>query len=110
VSLLAGMGASLAMGGGYVLAEELGSGADIPKSLESYEKNLKQKIADVQKAGRKTANWFVPTSKFRLSLRNAFLRAANLPMFLWLVTSFLTPVGKSIVPPPKKADPAGLKP
>jgi 2-polyprenyl-6-methoxyphenol hydroxylase-like FAD-dependent oxidoreductase len=79
VSLLAGQGASMAMAGAYVLAEELGQG-DIGAALARYERRLRPSIARKQRAGRSIAGWFVPDSRWRLAIRDLVLRASAWPL------------------------------
>lgn len=97
VSLLAGMGASLAVGGSYVLAQELDKGQDIAASLRRYEKGTRDTILNIQKGGRKMAGFFAPPSSFRIAVRNAFIRITNLPVLNRLLGGFLTPAAESIV-------------
>ena len=60
VSLLAGQGASLAVYGGYVLAQELArSGSDVEGALRRYEARVRPLVAERQKAGRRTKSWFL---------------------------------------------------
>ncbi|WP_375772845.1 FAD-dependent monooxygenase [Archangium gephyra] len=80
VSLLAGQGASMAVAGAYILAEELGAaGSDVPAALDRYEQRLKPSIEDKQAAGRRMADWFVPKSRFGLALRDLALRVSLWP-------------------------------
>lgn len=83
VSLLAGQGASMAMAGAYVLAEELeAAGDDVRAALIRYEQRLKPASEDKQAAGRRIAGWFVPESTFRMAVRDLGLR-----MSLWPIAS-----------------------
>ncbi len=85
VSLLAGQGASLAVAGAYLLAEELrAAGSDILAALARYEQRLKPAIEHRQAAGRRLVGWFVPGSRWSLGLRDLGLR-----MSLWPVASSL---------------------
>ncbi len=82
VSLLAGQGASLAVAGSYVLAEEL---ADVQKegvraALAAYERRLGPSVAKRQKAGRRLARWFVPDDRARLIVRDAVMRMTTSPL------------------------------
>lgn len=78
VSLLAGQGASMALAGAYVLADELAAGkGDLPSTLARYEAKLKPTILAKQKGGRDFARWFVPDSDFRMALRDLGMRAAG---------------------------------
>jgi 2-polyprenyl-6-methoxyphenol hydroxylase-like FAD-dependent oxidoreductase len=80
VSLLAGQGASLAVAGAYVLAEELAAcGRDVPSALDRYESRLRPAIRDKRAASRRIANWFVPASSLRLAVRDVAVRLSLWP-------------------------------
>lgn len=79
VSLLAGQGASLAMGGAFVLAQELGKPGPIEKALVRYEARLKPQMAKKQAAGRNAAKWIVPPDRLHILMRNWSLKLAKLP-------------------------------
>lgn len=79
VSLLAGMGASLGIGGAYVLSEHLARAATVPEALAAYERTWRPVITDKQASGRKTARWFLPRSRAELLARRAALRLFRLP-------------------------------
>jgi 2-polyprenyl-6-methoxyphenol hydroxylase-like FAD-dependent oxidoreductase len=85
VSLLAGQGASMAMGGAYVLAEELERAPDIPSALDEYERRIRPAILKKQKAGRGIARWFVPEGPFRLAVRDGILRMSASRVGGWLL-------------------------
>jgi 2-polyprenyl-6-methoxyphenol hydroxylase-like FAD-dependent oxidoreductase len=98
VSLLAGQGASAAMGGAYLLARELRDGnGPVKKCLAGYEARLKPMIERKQTAGRRTADWIVPPSQWRITARNVVLRLASLPGLSWLVRPVLTSGTESVV-------------
>jgi 2-polyprenyl-6-methoxyphenol hydroxylase-like FAD-dependent oxidoreductase len=78
VSLLAGQGASLAVAGAQVLAAELANGANVAHALARYNTRLAAPVADKQAAGRRAAEWFLPSSPHRLLLRRLALRAMAL--------------------------------
>lgn len=98
VSLLAGQGASMAMGGAYVLADELARGGDVSAALVRYEARVKPAVERKQAGGRRTADWLVPASDWRIAARDMVLRAANLPGLTGLLRPMLTTPGGSIVP------------
>ena len=79
VSLLAGQGASLAVAGAHLLAEELAGASDVPAALGRYHARLAPAVAAKQAAGRRTAEWFLPSTTSRLLLRRLALRAMRLP-------------------------------
>lgn len=96
VSLLAGQGASMGVGGAYVLAEHLAS-SPVDEALESYESLVKPLIAEKQAAGRKTADWFVPPSEFHNVVRDVFLNVTQFPLFAPLLKNFFAPSLKSVI-------------
>jgi 2-polyprenyl-6-methoxyphenol hydroxylase-like FAD-dependent oxidoreductase len=79
VSLLAGQGASMAMAGAYVLAEELARD-EVGAALVRYELRLRPSIEQKQRAGRNIAGWFVPDNGWRLAIRDIVLRASAWPL------------------------------
>jgi 2-polyprenyl-6-methoxyphenol hydroxylase-like FAD-dependent oxidoreductase len=81
VSLLAGQGASLGVGGAYVLAEELAAAPTLEAGLERYERTWRPVATDRQVTGRRAARWFVPASERQVRLRRALLKLGGLP---WL--------------------------
>jgi 2-polyprenyl-6-methoxyphenol hydroxylase-like FAD-dependent oxidoreductase len=86
VSLLAGQGASMAMGGAYVLAEELQrSPGDVEAAIARYERRIRPAILKKQKAGRGIARWFVPDSRARLAVRDAVMRMSASAIGGWLL-------------------------
>jgi 2-polyprenyl-6-methoxyphenol hydroxylase-like FAD-dependent oxidoreductase len=86
VSLLAGQGASLAMAGAYILAEELATSRDdIISALARYESRLRPGVERKQAAGRGLARWFVPESRVRILARDLALRMSAWPIFSNLV-------------------------
>jgi 2-polyprenyl-6-methoxyphenol hydroxylase-like FAD-dependent oxidoreductase len=97
VSLLAGQGASMAMGGAYVLAEELQrSPGDVEAATARYERRLRPAILKKQKAGRGMARWFVPESRARLAVRDAVMRMSASAVGGWLLRRQFS--GDSVIP------------
>ncbi|MEK6248114.1 MAG: FAD-dependent monooxygenase, partial [Planctomycetales bacterium] len=81
VSLIAGQGASMAVTGAYVLADELReSGDDTGTALIRYEARMKPSIEKKQQAGRNMATWFVPDSSLRIAIRNLVMRSVSFPI------------------------------
>lgn len=74
LTLISGQGASLAMGGAYILADELGKTADIPTALANYEKRLRPHIEEKQAKARKLAKSFVPRSRARIWFNHLMLK------------------------------------
>lgn len=86
VSPLAGQGASLAMAGAYVLAQELDAcNQDVASAGLQYERRLRPEVERLQRAGRRLAGWFVPSSPTRLLLRDLLTRFATWPIVAPLV-------------------------
>ncbi|MGE3269979.1 MAG: FAD-dependent monooxygenase [Chloroflexota bacterium] len=80
VSLLAGQGASMAMTGAVTLAEELTRpGLGVEAAIRAYESRIRPAVLKRQAAGRDMANWFVPASRWRLALRDLFMRTSLWP-------------------------------
>lgn len=105
VSLLAGQGASLAMGTAYVLAQELRRGPTIEAALAAYGVRLVLDVRRKQQSGRKTARWLVPRTRFEIAVRNWTLRAALLPGLSPLLKPLLISGTESIIGGPP-AEPA----
>lgn len=80
VSLLAGQGASLAVAGAYVLAEQLRRAPSVAEAFAGYERLWRPVAEEKQRAGRAGARWFLPESRFQLAVRRAALRLARLPV------------------------------
>jgi 2-polyprenyl-6-methoxyphenol hydroxylase-like FAD-dependent oxidoreductase len=86
VSLLAGQGASMAVAGGYVLAEELNrTPTDLAAALARYEARLRPAAEQRQASGRNIARWFVPENQFGIMVRDFFLRTSVWPGLSWFL-------------------------
>lgn len=96
VSLLAGQGASMAMGGAYVLAEELHGRAPAQGAVR-YEQRMRPSVRAKQRAGRRTANWLVPTTRWRIAARAAAFAVTRLPGGTKLARAALAGVVASVV-------------
>lgn len=90
VSLLAGMGASLGIGGAYVLAEQVARVATVPEALGNYERLWRPVVADKQAAALKSARWFLPRSRAELLARRAALRLFRLPVLNRFLVTLLS--------------------
>jgi 2-polyprenyl-6-methoxyphenol hydroxylase-like FAD-dependent oxidoreductase len=101
VSVLAAQGASLAMAGAYVLAQEILRQPTIETALDRYEKRLKPAIEQKQADGRRMARWTAPTTQWRIRLRNQVINSASLPGFSWFLKPMFMSALESIV---SKAD------
>lgn len=96
VSLLAGQGAAVAMGGAYVLADELRRAAP-ERAVIRYERRMRPFIVDTQRIGRRTAEWLVPSRRWRLHARALGFRALRLPGAARLARAALTGARASVV-------------
>ncbi|HEY1016498.1 MAG TPA: FAD-dependent monooxygenase [Herpetosiphonaceae bacterium] len=98
VSLLAGQGASMAMGGAWALARELAAApGDVAAALERYEARVRPAILRKQAVGRRTANWIVPGRQWHIGLRTAILRLAKAPGLAWLLRPVLAAGSESVI-------------
>jgi 2-polyprenyl-6-methoxyphenol hydroxylase-like FAD-dependent oxidoreductase len=79
VTLLPGQGASLSMAAAFVLGEELARSEDVKAALVRYEHRVRPPLIQMRRAGRRTADWLVPSTATRLLARNAMLRLASRP-------------------------------
>lgn len=89
VSLFAGHGASLAMTGAFVLAEELAAGTN--GALERYQARMKPAVTRTQEFGRRFIGWMAPSSAWRISLRDWAFRLSGLPVVRGLIRGSVTP-------------------
>jgi 2-polyprenyl-6-methoxyphenol hydroxylase-like FAD-dependent oxidoreductase len=81
VSLLPGQGASLSLAAAYVLGEELARDDDVKAALMRYEHRVRPPLIQMRRAGRRGADWLVPSTGTGLAARNALLRLASRPGF-----------------------------
>lgn len=79
LSVLAGRGASVAMGGAYLLAAELRFTPGVRTALARYQWRLEPSIARHQASAIRMARWVVPSSKTRLAVRDKLLHAMLWP-------------------------------
>jgi 2-polyprenyl-6-methoxyphenol hydroxylase-like FAD-dependent oxidoreductase len=79
VSLLAGQGASLAVAGAYVLAEQLHQAGSVDEGLDGYERLWRPIAEEKQRTARKSVRWFLPQSRAGLAARRAMLALIRLP-------------------------------
>lgn len=97
VSLIAGQGASMAMAGAYILAEELSTTPnDVAGALGRYEHQMRPKIARFQKVGRRNVSLFFPANRLQVALRDAGVRLAGSAIAVPLASltrKFFTPGG-----------------
>jgi 2-polyprenyl-6-methoxyphenol hydroxylase-like FAD-dependent oxidoreductase len=77
VSLLAGYGSSLAVGGGDLLAATLEKHSDIPAALTAWERQLRPLVVHQQRLGRRSRWLFLPRNRASLAARSAVARLAS---------------------------------
>jgi 2-polyprenyl-6-methoxyphenol hydroxylase-like FAD-dependent oxidoreductase len=80
LTLISGQGASTAMGGAYILAEELGARSDHQAAFAAYERRVRPYVAVQQRRARRLAGAFVPGSTFGVQLSRALLRLLLTPL------------------------------
>ncbi|USX55331.1 FAD-dependent oxidoreductase [Lentzea sp. HUAS12] len=97
VSLFAGHGASLAMAGACVLAEELSSGFD--GAFVRYQARMKPAVERTQEFGRRFIGWMAPSSAWRISVRDLVFRLSGLPVVRRLVRGSLVPDVDGVLTP-----------
>lgn len=79
LTLVSGQGASMAMGGAYILAQEVKSSETIEQALENYDRRLRGFTEDLQNKTRKFASNFVPSSDFGLWVMDKAMSLINIP-------------------------------
>lgn len=73
LTLASGRGASMAITGAWLLAEELARSYDV-NALSRYEARLRPDIDILQALAPRMANWYVPTTRYSWHMRNLFMR------------------------------------
>jgi 2-polyprenyl-6-methoxyphenol hydroxylase-like FAD-dependent oxidoreductase len=73
-TLLSGQGASLAMGGAYLLAKALHDTADYQQAFRCYEQQMSAYVLEQQKSGRSFAKSFVPGSPLGLFVQQTMMK------------------------------------
>lgn len=71
---LSGQGASLAMGGAYVLAQALQQASGYETAFTSYEQRMRPHVEQRQKNARGSAKTFLPTSKLGIVTQQLFMK------------------------------------
>ncbi|GGM71592.1 FAD-dependent oxidoreductase [Lentzea pudingi] len=96
VSLFAGHGASLAMTGACVLAEELSAGFE--GAFARYEARMKPAVEHTQEFGRRFIGWMAPASAWRISVRDLAFRLSGLPVVRNMIRGSLMPDVDGVLP------------
>jgi 2-polyprenyl-6-methoxyphenol hydroxylase-like FAD-dependent oxidoreductase len=90
VSLFAGYGASLAVGGAELLGDALdATPIDIPAALVAWERRLRPTVAHKQRQGRRARALFVTPTALHLHLRLLALRLSASKPVQWSMRRFL---------------------
>ncbi len=87
MTLISGQGASMALGGAYVLAEELGRDQDWRQALANYEHRVKPQIEMRQVKAHDFAKQFVPGSKLGVSVEILMMKLVTYHAFSVLLKS-----------------------
>jgi 2-polyprenyl-6-methoxyphenol hydroxylase-like FAD-dependent oxidoreductase len=97
VSLFAGHGASLAMTGAFVLAEEFAAGPD--GAFERYQARMRPAVVHTQESGRRFVGWMAPSSSWRITVRDLAFRLSVLPVVRNLIRDSVTPDVRGVLTP-----------
>jgi 2-polyprenyl-6-methoxyphenol hydroxylase-like FAD-dependent oxidoreductase len=84
-TLLSGQGASLAMGGAYLLARALHETADYQEAFRRYEQQMYAYVQAQQKSARGFAKSFVPGSPLGLLVQQTMMKVLLRQMFRGLL-------------------------
>jgi 2-polyprenyl-6-methoxyphenol hydroxylase-like FAD-dependent oxidoreductase len=85
LTLISGQGASMALGGAYVLAQALRDHDDHEAAFRSYEAFMREPVESRQKGARDFAKAFVPGSRFGLFLQRLLFKIVLRPAFIGLL-------------------------
>ena len=80
LTLISGQGASTAMGGAYILAEELSKTDDVQAAYLSYERRVRPFVEDKQRKARRFAKTFVPGSRLGVQLSYLTMKLMFTPL------------------------------
>ena len=106
VSLLPGQGASLALAAAFVLGEELCATDDVKAALARYEHRVRPPLIQMRRAGRRAADWLVPSTGAGLMARNAILRMASRAGLSRLLRPAVEAARENVLPPTRSAGPS----
>jgi 2-polyprenyl-6-methoxyphenol hydroxylase-like FAD-dependent oxidoreductase len=94
VSLIAGKGATLAMGGAVKLADTLADHpGDLPAAFALYEARLRPEAEAAQALARRNVHLFTPPSRLRLRAHEIGLQMATWPPLAHIAKRLLNPAG-----------------
>ena len=97
VTPLAGIGATLAVAGGYVLAQELVRGPTIPEAFAAYERALRPMVGPAQGIPKLVPRLINPETRTGITLLHAALKVASGP-------PLAAGAAKLLVRPPREPD------
>ena len=80
LTLVSGQGASTAMGGAYILAEELGKAGDYRAAFAAYERRVRPFVEDKQRKAQRFAKTFVPGSRLGIQLSYLTMKLLFTPL------------------------------
>jgi len=80
LTLISGQGASTAMGGAYILAEELGKTVDYCAAFAAYERWVRPFVLDKQRKARRFAKTFVPSSRLGVQISYLTMKLMFTPL------------------------------
>jgi 2-polyprenyl-6-methoxyphenol hydroxylase-like FAD-dependent oxidoreductase len=80
LTLVSGMGAATAMGGAYILAEELSKTDDVRVACAAYERRIRPFVEDKQRKAQRFAKTFVPSSRLGIQVSYFMLRLLFTPL------------------------------
>jgi 2-polyprenyl-6-methoxyphenol hydroxylase-like FAD-dependent oxidoreductase len=95
VSLLGGQGASLAIAGAYILAEQLAQADSIEAGLARYEELWRPVVTRKQQVARQGMQWFLPKTRRQILQRRVMLKLSGKPVVDTILGAAL--IGKSEV-------------
>ncbi len=84
-TLISGQGASLAMGGAYVLAKALHEAVDYQDAFRGYERFVHPHVEERQKNARDFAKTFVPASRLGLAVQQVLMKLLLRDAFIGLL-------------------------
>ena len=85
LTLISGQGASTAMGGAYILAEELGKTGDYRAAFGAYERRVRPFAEDKQRKAQRFAKTFVPGSRLGVQLSYLTMKLMFTPLLARLI-------------------------
>ncbi len=87
MTLISGQGASMALAGAYVLAEELGKTDDWRQAMANYEHRVRPQIELRQEKAHDFAKRFVPDSELGIKVQTVFMKLVTFQAFSGLLKS-----------------------